>query len=124
MISSMACAFFTPMRNLRPSAASESTLCSAEALPEESVPKITNINHAIDVIAGAPERGAEDVTVCLGGDAAGWSQFVESDRLRHQYNRFTLDRFHFAPDSLPSRRVVVKAVLRRGPPRRRRDLHH
>jgi arylsulfatase A-like enzyme len=78
-------------------------------LPEGSAPKTTNVNHAIDVVAEIPEDGAEGVLVCLGGDSAGWSLFVEGDRLRYHYNWFTIERYDVVADSpLPRGRVGLR----------------
>jgi arylsulfatase len=81
-------------------------------LPEGSAPKTNNVDHAIDVIAEIPEQGAEGVLVCLGGDSAGWSLFVEGDRLRYHYNWFTLERYDVVADSpLPRGRVRLRLEL-------------
>jgi len=78
-------------------------------LPEGSAPKTSNVNHTIDVIAEIPEDGAEGVLVCLGGDTAGWSLFVEHDRLRYHYNWFTLERYDLTANRpLPRGRVVLR----------------
>jgi arylsulfatase len=78
-------------------------------LPEGSAPKTANINHAMDVFAEIPEDGAEGVLVCLGGDTAGWSLFVDGDRLRYHYNWFTLERYDVIADSpLPRGRAVLR----------------
>ncbi|HKS72523.1 MAG TPA: arylsulfatase [Terriglobales bacterium] len=78
-------------------------------LPEGSAPKMNNVNHAIDVIAEIPEDGAEGVLVCLGGDTAGWSLFVEGDRLHYHYNWFTLERYDVVADEpLPRGRLVLR----------------
>lgn len=78
-------------------------------LPEGSAPKTTNVNHTIDVLAEIPENGAEGVLVCLGGDTAGWSLFIDSDRLRYHYNWFTLERYDVVAHSpLPRGRVVLR----------------
>jgi len=78
-------------------------------LPEGSAPKTTNVDHAIDVIADIPEDGAEGVLVCLGGDTAGWTLFIDGDRLRYHYNWFTFERYDVIADSpLPRGRVVLR----------------
>lgn len=61
-------------------------------MPEGSAPKLANVDHVIEVIAEIPQDGAEGVLICLGGDTAGWSLFVDGDRLRYHYNWFTLER--------------------------------
>jgi arylsulfatase A-like enzyme len=78
-------------------------------LPEGSAPKTTNINHAIDVVVEVPQDGADGVLVCLGGDSAGWTLFVEGDRLRYHYNWFTLERYDVVADApLPRGRVGLR----------------
>jgi arylsulfatase len=78
-------------------------------LPEASAPKTANVDHAIDVVAEVPEDGADGVLVCLGGDSAGWSLFVDGDRLHYHYNWFTLERYDVVADSpLPRGRVVLR----------------
>jgi arylsulfatase A-like enzyme len=78
-------------------------------LPEGSAPKTANVNHSIRVVADIPDTGAEGVLVCLGGDSAGWSLFVEGDRLRYHYNWFTLERFDVVADApLPRGRVELR----------------
>jgi arylsulfatase len=78
-------------------------------LPEGSAPKTTNVDHAIEVVAEIPEDGAEGVLVCLGGDTAGWSLFVDGDRLHYHYNWFTLERYDVVSNSaLPRGRTVLR----------------
>ena len=60
---------------------------------EKRAPRLANVDHAITVHARIPEEGAEGVLVCLGGDTAGWSLFVEDGRLRYHYNWFGLERY-------------------------------
>ena len=81
-------------------------------LPEGSAPKTSNVDHAIDVIAEIPADGAEGVLICLGGDSAGWSFFVDDDRLRYHYNWFTLERYDVVAEApLPRGRVVLRLEL-------------
>jgi hypothetical protein len=62
-------------------------------LPEGSAPPLNNVDHAITVIARLPEDGAEGVLVCVGGDWAGWSLFVERGHLHYHYNWHNLERY-------------------------------
>jgi hypothetical protein len=81
-------------------------------LPEGSAPKTANVDHAISVVAEIPNEGAEGVLICLGDDTAGWSLFVEGDRLRYHYNWFTLERFDVvAAPPLPRGRVELRMEL-------------
>jgi len=81
-------------------------------LPEGSAPKTASVSHTIEVIAEVPESGAEGVLVCLGGDTAGWSLFVDGDRLRYHYNWFTLERYDVIAESpLPRGRVALRMDL-------------
>jgi len=78
-------------------------------LPEGSAPRTSNLNHTITVHAQIPEEGAEGVLVCLGGDNAGWSLFVEEGRLRYHYNWFQLERFDvIAESALPVGQVTLR----------------
>jgi arylsulfatase len=78
-------------------------------LPEGCAPKTNNINHSIDVSVEIPKAGAEGVLLCLGGDSAGWSLFVDGDRLRYHYNWFTLERYDVvAASPLPRGRLVLR----------------
>ncbi len=78
-------------------------------MPEGSAPTTNNVNHTIDVIAEIPEGGAEGVLVCLGGDTAGWSLFIDADRLRYHYNWFTLERYDVIAEApLPRGKVTLR----------------
>jgi arylsulfatase len=78
-------------------------------LPEGSGPKTSNVDHAIDVVAEIAEVGAEGVLVCVGGDSAGWTLFVDDDRLRYHYNWFTLERYDVVASApLPRGKVVLR----------------
>jgi arylsulfatase len=78
-------------------------------LPEGSAPKTANVDHVVEVTAEIPEQGAEGVLVCLGGDSAGWSLFVDGDRLRYHYNWFTIERYDVIADvPLPRGRVWLR----------------
>jgi arylsulfatase len=78
-------------------------------LPEGSGPKTSNVDHAIDVVADIADVGAEGVLVCVGGDSAGWTLFVDDDRLRYHYNWFTLERYDVVASApLPRGRVVLR----------------
>lgn len=78
-------------------------------LPEGSAPKTSNVDHAIEIVAEIPADGAEGVLVCLGGDTAGWTLFVEGDRLRYHYNWFTIERYDVISGSpLPRGRVALR----------------
>lgn len=78
-------------------------------LPEGSGPKLANIDHTISIRARIPDDGAEGVLVCLGGDNAGWSLFVEGGRLRYHYNWFQFERFDVISDEpLPAGDVELR----------------
>jgi arylsulfatase len=78
-------------------------------LPEGSAPRTHNIDHTIVATLDIPETGAEGVLVCMGGDWAGWSLFVDGDRLRYHYNWYDLERYEVTADSpLPRGRVEVR----------------
>jgi arylsulfatase A-like enzyme len=78
-------------------------------LPEGSAPKVANVDHVIDVVAEIPREGAEGVLICLGGDTAGWSLFIEAGRLRYHYNWFTLERYDVIADRpIPRGSLVLR----------------
>ncbi|HLU68748.1 MAG TPA: hypothetical protein VKZ63_20850, partial [Kofleriaceae bacterium] len=78
-------------------------------LPEGSAPTTSNVNHTIRVTAVIPEGGAEGILICVGGDWAGWSLFVDGDRLRYHYNWYDLERFDVIADApLPRGRVQIE----------------
>lgn len=78
-------------------------------MPEGSAPKLGNVNHTLTIHAEIPPGGAEGVLVCMGGDMAGWSLFVEQGRLRYHYNWFTFERYDVSADEpLPEGRVTIR----------------
>jgi arylsulfatase A-like enzyme len=89
-------------------------------LPEGSAPRLSNVDHAITVHAEIPEHGAEGVLMCMGGDMAGWTLFVDGGRLRYHYNWFTVERYDVVSDApLPKGRVTLRLELECEEPRRR-----
>ena len=81
-------------------------------LPEGSAPRTNNIDHSITVTVDIPEAGAEGVLVCMGGDWAGWSLFVDDDRLRYHYNWYDLARYDIVSEQpLPRGRVELRMEL-------------
>jgi arylsulfatase len=78
-------------------------------LPEGSAPRTHNIDHTIVATLEIPETGAEGVLVCMGGDWAGWSLFIDGDRLRYHYNWYDLERYEVIADRpLPRGRVDIR----------------
>ncbi len=77
-------------------------------LPEGAGPKISNVDHVIVVHAELSE-GDEGVLICLGGDNAGWSLFVDEGRLRYHYNWYTYARYDVVSDApLPRGKVILR----------------
>jgi arylsulfatase A-like enzyme len=89
-------------------------------LPEGSAPRFANVDHTVTVFAelAADSRG---VLICMGGDMAGWTMFVDDDRrLRYHYNWFTLERYDAgSEDPLPIGRVELRLEFRCDDPQRR-----
>ncbi|MDX5398624.1 MAG: sulfatase-like hydrolase/transferase, partial [Actinomycetes bacterium] len=82
-------------------------------LPEGSGPRLANVDHTFTVHAELPAGGAEGVLVCMGGDQAGWSLFVEGGRLRYHYNWFNFERYDvIAEEALPAGRVRIRLEFR------------
>lgn len=89
-------------------------------LHEGSAPRLVNADHAITVTAEIPATGAEGVLVCMGGDWAGWSLFVEHDRLRYHYNAYSLVRYDvIADEPLPRGPVEIRLELQCDDPQKR-----
>lgn len=78
-------------------------------LPEGSAPRTHNIDHTIVATLDIPDTGAEGVLICMGGDWAGWSLFIDGDRLRYHYNWYDLERYDVTADMpLPRGRVDIR----------------
>lgn len=78
-------------------------------LPEGSAPTTNNVNHAITLAVDIPDLGAEGVLICMGGDWAGWSLFVDGDRLRYHYNWYDTERYDVIADApMPRGRVDIR----------------
>jgi arylsulfatase A-like enzyme len=78
-------------------------------LPEGSAPRFSNVDHTLTVHAEIPEEGAEGVLMCMGGDMAGWTLFIDEGRLHYHYNWFTFERYDVVSDEpLPKGRVELR----------------
>lgn len=89
-------------------------------LPEGSAPRFSNVSHSIIVHAEIPEGGAEGVLVCMGGDMAGWTLFVDGGRVRYHYNWFGFERYDvISEDALPAGRVALRLEFECEDPRTR-----
>ncbi len=81
-------------------------------LQEGSAPKLTNTDHTLTMIVDVPPEGAEGVLFAAGGDGAGWSLFVDRDRLRYHYNFCDIERYDVIADTtLPRGRSEVSLVF-------------
>jgi arylsulfatase len=89
-------------------------------LPEGSAPRLSNVSHSITVHAEIPDGGAEGVLMCMGGDMAGWTLFVDEGRLRYHYNWFSFERYDVVSDEpLPAGRVTLRLEFDCKDPRQR-----
>jgi arylsulfatase A-like enzyme len=78
-------------------------------LPEGSAPATNNVDHTLSVTAEIPDEGAEGVLICMGGDWAGWSLFINDDRLRYHYNWYDLERYDLISEApLPRGLVEIR----------------
>ena len=89
-------------------------------LPEGSAPRFSNVDHTIDVLAELADD-SRGVLVCMGGDMAGFSLFVDDDRrLRYHYNWFAVARYDvISAGPLPTGRVELRLEFQCEDPRTR-----
>jgi len=81
-------------------------------LPEGSAPTTNNVDHAIAMTVEVPDEGAEGVLICMGGDWAGWSLFVDGGRLRYHYNWYDRERYDVISDEpLPRGRCELRVEI-------------
>jgi arylsulfatase A-like enzyme len=78
-------------------------------LPEGSAPRFAGVDHSITVFAGLT-RDSHGVLICMGGDMAGWTLFVDDERrLRYHYNWFNAERYDvISGEPLPTGRVELR----------------
>lgn len=78
-------------------------------LPEGSAPRFSNVDHSITVFAELA-RNSRGVLICMGGDMAGWTLFVDDDRrLRYHYNWFNSERYDvISEEPVPTGRVELR----------------
>jgi arylsulfatase len=62
-------------------------------IPRSSVPRFQNRSFSLTAEVEIPARGAEGVLLALGGRFAGFSFFVQNNRLHFVYNYFGLERY-------------------------------
>jgi arylsulfatase len=71
-------------------------------IPRSSVPRFQNRSFSLTAEVEIPARGAEGVLLALGGRFAGFSFFVQNNRLHFVYNYFGLERYTVtSSDTLP-----------------------
>jgi arylsulfatase len=81
-------------------------------IPESSSPPTKNVHHTIAVDVIIPERGAEGVLVCCGGESAGYTLFVKGGRLHWEHNWFNETRYRVSSAQMipPGRRMLSAEV--------------
>jgi arylsulfatase len=81
-------------------------------LPEGSAPRTISVAHTVTIGAEIPKGGAEGVLVCLGGDTAGWSLYMEDGALKYHYNWFDLERYDVVSEKpVPEGKVNIMLEL-------------
>ncbi len=72
-------------------------------IPRTSIPRFQNRSFSLTAEAEIPARGAEGVLLALGGRFAGFSFFVQNNRLHFVYNYLGLERYTItATETLPT----------------------
>src|SRR5680860_595257 len=78
-------------------------------VPAFAAPPILNRPHSIEADVEIPAEGASGVVLAQGGDAGGYSFFVDDGRLRYVYNYGGREHFDVAaPDPLPPGRHALR----------------
>jgi arylsulfatase len=65
----------------------------AAQTPRSSTPNFRNRSFSLTAVVEIPASGAEGVLLALGGRFAGFSFFVQNNRLQFVYNFFGLERY-------------------------------
>ena len=63
------------------------------SVPRSSTPNFRDRSHSITAEVDIPDGGAEGVLLSMGGRFAGFSFYVQQNRLHYAYNFFGLDRY-------------------------------
>ncbi len=82
-------------------------------LPETSSPNTKNVHHTIAADVDVPERGAEGVIVCCGGESAGYTLFMKGGKLHWEHNWFNSARYRVSSKAPipPGHRVLSAEIL-------------
>ncbi len=81
-------------------------------IPEPSSPNTKNVDHTIAAEVDIPDGGAEGVLVCCGGMSAGYTLFVQDDKLVWEHNWFNEHRYRVVSDSpVPTGHTVLSAEI-------------
>ncbi len=56
-------------------------------------PQILGVEHTITAHVTLPEKGAEGVLACSGGEFGGWSLFLKDEKFHYVHNYLKLDQF-------------------------------
>ena len=78
-------------------------------VPAFAAPPIYNRPHSVEADVEIPAEGASGILVAQGGDAGGYSFFVDGGRLRYVYNYVGRDQFEVgAPDPVSPGRHTLR----------------
>ena len=78
-------------------------------VPRSSTPNFRDRSHSITAEVEIPPGGAEGVLLSMGGRFAGFSFFVQQNRLHYAYNFFGLERYNVtSTESLPPGAVTLR----------------
>ncbi|MEX0678075.1 MAG: arylsulfatase [Pirellulales bacterium] len=89
-------------------------LAGMATVPRASTLDFRDRSHAITAEIDVPAGGAEGVLLSLGGRFAGFSLFLEDNRLKYVYNFFGLERYEVASaEPVPPGRVTLRIEFTR-----------
>lgn len=102
--------------NLKPSYLRGKTrflyLSGTTRIPEPSSPPTKNINHTIAAEVEVPEGGGDGVLACCGGEAGGYSFFMNGGKLYWEHNWFNTERYRVESGAaIPAGRHVLSVEI-------------
>lgn len=75
-----------------------------------AAPQLLGMEHTITAHVTIPEKGAEGVLACTGGEFGGWSLFLKDGKFHYVHNYLKLDEADVvSPDTIPAGKHTLSA---------------